>query len=119
MNAEMGKVYWKIDNTTATFDTLKSTLKSFGLSALCQKPLGTEMGLKRVTEWKTPCGISFSTIWFINLCTIRFGEWDGDVAEITFDSIQGSYVPFCDHETIDFVYKGNTVFRLALKGGAE
>lgn len=45
------------------------------------------------------------------------GEWDSDLAEITFDSIVGSYLPYADHDTIDFVYRGNTVLRLALKGG--
>ena len=115
MKIEMGKTYWKLDNTTNTFETLKSTLENFGLIALKQKPLGDEFGFKRVTNWKTPCGISFSTIWYINLCTIRIGEWDGDFAEIIFDSIAGSFGPFCDHDTIDFMYNGNPMFRLALK----
>lgn len=115
MRIEMGKVYWKIDNTTETFDTLKSTLESFGLIAEKQRPLGTEMFFKRVTDWRTKNGISFSTIWHLNLGTIRFGEWDTDLAEITFDSIQGSYLPYAEHDTIDFVYRGNTMFRLALK----
>lgn len=115
MKIEMGKVYWKIDNTTATFETLKTVLESFGIVAVEQKPLGDEFGFKRVIDWKTPHGISFSTIWHINLCNIRFGEWDRDLGEITFDGIQGSYLPYCDHDTIDFTYKGNTMFRLALK----
>ena len=117
MKIEMGKVYWKIDNTTNTFDTLKATLESFGIVAVNLKPLGTEFGFKRVIDWQTAHGISFSTIWHINLCNIRIGEWDSDLAEITFDSIVGSYLPYAEHETIDFVYRGNTVLRLALKGG--
>lgn len=66
MKIEMGKIYWKVDYTTNTFETLKSTLESFGLIALQQKPLGYEFGFKRVTDWKTPCGISFSTIWYVS-----------------------------------------------------
>jgi hypothetical protein len=119
MKIEMGKVYWKIDNTTASFDTLKSTLEGFGLIAVTNRHLGNEFGFKRVIDWQTEHGISFSTIWHINLCNIRIGEWDIDLAEITFDSIIGSYLPYADHDTIDFVYRGNTVLRLALKGGAE
>lgn len=115
MNIEMGKIYWKVDNTTSTFDTLKSTLESFGLVAVNQRPFGDEFGFKRVIDWQTPNGISFSTIWHINLCNIRFGEFEGDLAEIMFDSIHGSYGPYYEHDTIDFMYKGNPIFRLALK----
>ena len=116
MKVEMGTVYWKIDNTTATFETLKTTLEGFGLVAINQKPLGNEFGFKRVIDWKTPTGLQFSTIWHINLCDIRFGnEWENDLGEIMFDGIQGSYLPYADHDTIDFTYKGSTMFRLALK----
>lgn len=119
MRIEMGKVYWKVNNTTDTFDTLKSTLESFGIVAVNQRPLGTEFGFKRVIDWQTAHGILFSTIWHINLCNIRIGEWDNDLAEIMFDSIQGSYLPYADHDTIDFVHRGNTVLRLALKDGEQ
>lgn len=119
MNIEMGKVYWKIDNTTNTFDTLKTTLESFGIIAVNQRPLGTEFGFHRVIDWETPNGITFSTIWHINLCTIRIGEWEVDLAEMDFDGIIGSYLPYADHNTIDFIYKGNRVFKLAIKGGVE
>lgn len=115
MKVEMWKVYWKTDDTTETFETLKSTLESFGIVAVNQKPLGDEFGFNRVIEWQTPCGISFSTIWYKNLCHIRIGEWDGDLAEIMFDSIQGSYLPYSDHDTIDFVHKGNRTLKLAIK----
>lgn len=120
MNIEMGKTYWKTNNTTFTFDTLKSTLEGFGLIALDNHHLGDEMGFKRVIDWETPTGIKFSTIWYINLCNIRFGDkWENDIAEIMFDSIQGSYGPYCDHDTIDFMYRGNPVLRLALKERKE
>lgn len=115
MKIEMGKLYWKADNTTSTFDTLKSTLESFGLIAANQRSLGDELAFKRVIDWKTPHGVSFSTIWYTNLCHIRFGEWDGDFANVMFDKIQGSFGPYCDHNTIDFMYNGNAMFRLALK----
>ena len=115
MKIEMGKVYWKIDGSTNTFDTLKTTLENFGLVVKNQKPLGTEFGFKRVVDWVTENGLYFSTIWFKNICTIRIGNWEGDLAEVEFDAIQGSYLPYCDHETIDFTYKGCRVFRLALR----
>lgn len=115
MKVEMGKVYWRLDNTTDTFDTLKSTLESLGIISDKQESLGTEFGFDRVMRWSTPYGLSFSTIWYKNLCTIRLGYWDADFAEISFDSIQGSYGPCCDHNTIDFMYRGNPMFRLALK----
>ena len=117
MSIVMGKVYWKIDGSTETFETLNTTLENFGLVKTNQIPLGDEFGFKRVCVWETKGGMSFSTIWYINLCNIRFGEWDTDLAEITFDSIQGSYLPYSDHDTIDFVYRGNTVLRLAIKRG--
>lgn len=117
MKVEMGKTYWKVDNTTSTFDSLKSTLEEFGIVFKSQHPLGDEYGFERVIDWQTPHGISFSTIWHINLCDIRLGEWDSDLAEIMFDSIRGSYLPYAEHETIDFVYRGATMLRLALKGG--
>lgn len=116
MNIEMGKVYWKTNNTVDTFETLKATLEEFGLVVVNQKTLGDEFGFKRVIDWRTPTGLQFSTIWYINLCNIRFGnEWENDLGEIMFDGIQGSYLPYSDHDTIDFVHKGNTMFRLALK----
>lgn len=115
MKIEMGKVYWKLDNTTSTFDTLKTTLEELGLIFDKQVPLGDEFGFHRVIQWSTKYGLSFSTIWYKNLCNIRFGYWDADLAEVMFDSIQGSYLPYSEHDTIDFMYKGNTMFRLALK----
>lgn len=115
MNIEMGKVYWKIDNTKETYDTLIETLESFGLVNTNQRELGQEICFKRVCDWKTNGGLSFSTIWYINLCHLRLGEYESDLAEITFDSIIGSYLPYADHNTIDFVYRGNTVFKLALR----
>ena len=116
MNVEMGKMYWKIDNTVYTFDTLKSFLESFGIVALNQRPSSSEFGFKRVIDWQTPTGMQFSTIWHINLCTIRFGsKWENDLGDIVFDGIQGSYIPYSDHNTIDFVHNGNITFKLALK----
>lgn len=117
MNVEMGKTYWKIDNTTNSFDTLISTIEGFGIVAENKRPFGDEYGFKRVVDWKTPCGLAFSTIWHINLCTIRLGDWDSDFAEIHFDRICGSYGPYCNHDTIDFIHKGEPMFRLALKEG--
>ena len=47
------------------------------------------------------------------MCNIRFGnEFENDFGEITFEGIQGSYLPYCDHNTIDFVYKGKSFFSL-------
>ena len=116
MKIEMGKVYWKNDNTVATFETLENTLEDLGLTIINKRPLGNEFGLKRVIDWQTPTGLKFSTIWFVNICNIRFGdEFENDFGGITFDEIRGSYMPYCDHETIDFAYKGNAMFRLALK----
>lgn len=117
MIIDMGRIYWSIDKTTSSFDALKETLEKFGLVAVNQRPLGREFGFNRVIDWKSKNGISFSTIWFINLCTIRFGKEDEDFAEVTFDRIEGSYCPYCDHDTIDFVRNGNTVFKIALKRG--
>lgn len=115
MNIEMGKVYWQLDDTTSTYDTLKTTLESFGLVAIRQKPLGSEISFKRVTDWQTPSGVLFSTIWYKNLCHIRIGEWGGDFAEVMFDRICGSFGPIYEHDTIDFMYKGTPMFRLAIK----
>lgn len=120
MKIEMGKTYWKANNTTETFDTLKETLEKFGLVAVRQKPLGDEFGFQRVIDWETPTGICFSTIWYINLCNIRFGDkWENDLAEIMFNSIQGSYGPLSGHDTIDFMYRGNPMLRLALRMDGE
>lgn len=119
MIIDMGRRYWALDKTTSSFETLTKTLESFGLEKINQRPLGDEMGFHRVIDWKTKEGLSFSTIWFINLCHIRIGEWDSDLAEITFDAIEGSYVPYSEHDTIDFTYLGKAVFRLALKRGDE
>ena len=116
MNIEMGKMYWKADGTVGTFETLEYFLENIGLTALNRRPLGSEFGFKRVIDWESPTGLQFSTIWYVNICTIRFGnEFENDLGEIMFDGIQGSYLPYSDHNTIDFVYKGNTVFRLALR----
>ena len=116
MKIEMGKVYWKSDGSINTFETLSTTLTSFGIRKVKQKPLGREFGFERVVDWETPTGLQFSTIWYVNLSNIRFGnEWEDDLGEIMFDEIRGSYLPYADHDTIDFAYKGNTMFRLALK----
>ena len=116
MNIEMGKVYWKADNTVGTFEDLEYLLENIGLIILDKRPLGDEFGFRRVIDWQTPTGLKFSTIWYVNICNIRFGnEFENDFGEIMFDEIRGSYMPYCDHETIDFAYKGNSMFRLALK----
>lgn len=116
----MGKVYWKIDGSTNTFESLNETLEGFGLLKIDQRPLGTEFGFNRVSVWKTKGGLLFSTIWYKNLCHIRFGEFENDIAEITFDAIQGSYLPYSEHNTVDFVYRGNAVSKLAiLKEGEQ
>lgn len=116
MSIEMGKMYWKADGTVGTFEDLEYLLENFGLVILNKRPLGDEFSFKRVIDWQTPTGLQFSTIWYVNLCNIRFGnEFENDLGEIMFDGIQGSYLPYSDHDTIDFVYKGNTMFRLALK----
>lgn len=117
MSVEMGKTYWKIDETTSTYETLRATLRDFGLIETNQKALGDEFAFKRVIEWETKEGLSFSTIWYINLCHIRLGEFESDLAEITFDAITGSYLPYSDHDTIDFIHRGNRVLRLGLKKG--
>ena len=115
MKVEMGKVYWRVDGETNTFDSLDATLESFGLIKLRERPLGNEFAFKRVRDWKTNSGLVFSTIWYRNLCHIRFEDYDSDFAEITFDTIEGSYMPYADHNTIAFCYRGNSVFRLALR----
>ena len=115
MNIEMGKIYWKINNSVDTFDTLLSTLEDFGMKKLQEKPLGTEFGFHRVTEWESPKGIRFSTVWYKNLCHLNFGNFDTDLCEVTFDSICGSYLPYEGHNTIDFTYNGNRVLKLAIK----
>ena len=115
MRIERGKVYWKVNGGTNTFDTLDTTLESFGLVKVGERTLGGEYGFKRVRDWKTRSGISFSTIWYVNFCNIRFGDYDIDIAEITFDTIQGSCLPYADHHTVDFYYRGNRVFTLALR----
>lgn len=114
MLIEMGTTYWKTNGTTETFEQLISTLESFGLVKINQRTLGTEMEFKRVCDWETKGGLKFSTIWYVNTCYIRWGEWETDLAEIYFDKIIGSYLPYADHLTIDFTYKDNTMFRLAL-----
>ena len=119
MQIEMGKTYWKIDDSKESFEQLISTLENFGLIKTDQRTLGTEMGFKRVCDWETKGGLKFSTIWYVNICYIRLGNWETDLAEIYFDKIIGSWLPYSDHTTIDFTYKGNTMFRLALlKEGA-
>lgn len=120
MNIEMGKTYWKIDNTTATFEALKTRLKNFGITEINHRSFEDEFGFKRISDWKTQTGMRFSTIWFVNLCTIRFGDkWDDDFGEVIFDEIQGAYLPYCDHDTIEFVYKGVPVFKLALRRNSD
>ena len=105
MNIEMGRTYWKTNNTSETFETLKTTLEEFGLTAINQRPFGNEFCFKRVVDWESPTGLQFSTIWYVNICTIRFGnEFENDLGEIMFDGIQVSYLPYSDHNTIDFVY---------------
>lgn len=115
MKVKMGKTYWRVDGDTNTFDSLDKTLEDFGLVKVNERTLGSEYGFKRVRDWKTNKGLFFSTIWYTNLCHIRLGEYDSDFAEITFDTIQGSYLPSADHNTIDFCYRGNRVFKLALR----
>lgn len=114
MSIEMGKRYWRLDGSTATRETLISTLESFGLTAVKEHSIGDEL-FKRVVDWQSQNSIQFSTIWYVNLCHIRIGEWGGDFADINFDSIVGSYWPFYEHDTIDFMYNDNPMFRLALK----
>lgn len=111
----MGDTYWEIDGTTSSYQTLKEFLGSIGLVEGESKPFGTEIGFKRVTEWSDGTGLKFQIIWYINYCTIRFGSWEGGIMEAVFDRIIGSYLPYAEHKTLDFTYRGNRTILIALK----
>lgn len=119
IKAEMGVRYWKINGETNSYDSLHDFFIQCGMEEI------TPDGFKdEITGWPrkrmyTDGTITFTTEWFINLATLRFGGWDGSLCDISFDEIKGSFLPYSDHNTFRFLCGGKYVCNLALqKGGA-
>lgn len=110
---EMGKVYFNLDGTTETKEKLNDFFISHGFKRVDEKPLGSEM-YKRVSRFTNEKKLEFDVIWFINLCHVRFGDWESGYIENIFTSIEGSYVPDVGHMTFDFKDNGKTTLRISI-----
>jgi len=69
---EMGKVYFELDNTTETRDSLFDFFIKLGF-AIVKKPKYNEPNYCRSATF-TNNGLTFDVIWFRNLAHIRIGE---------------------------------------------
>ena len=106
---EMGKLYWQIDNTADSYDTLHNFLTSWGLEEITPDSFKD-----KITGWKrkrmyTDGSITFITEWFINRATLKFGtgDWNDSLCDVEFERIYGSYLPYADHNTFKFACKKN------------
>jgi hypothetical protein len=109
---EMGIRYFKLDNTIETHEKLIQFFIDMGFNHLIDKPLGNEM-FNRVSTFTDDKTLTFDVIWFKNLAHLRFGKWGESFVEVNFNEIIGSYLPNCDHETLDFLYEGKRVCLLS------
>jgi hypothetical protein len=112
-SAEMGKLYFKIDGTTESRDKLIKFFEDWGFKSEPKSEVGDEY-YKRGILFTNSTGFSVYVIWFINLVYIKIGEWGKGFMEVTFTEIVGSYVPYVDHNTFDFIYDKNRVLVLAI-----
>lgn len=88
-------------------------LPDLGLKVKEQKELPGE-NFKRFSVFTNGIGLEFKVIWYINLVTIRFGDWGKGLIDFTFQEIKGSYIPYDKHLTLDFIDNGNAVARIAM-----
>jgi hypothetical protein len=109
---EMGIEYFKLNGTTDTKEKLHNFFLELGFTFLGE--VKEEYGFSRTDQFTDNNGLDFEVIWFVNLAHIRFGNWKNSLFEISFDSIIGSYLPYCDHETLSFLYNGKTTATIAV-----
>jgi len=110
---EMGKTYFELNDTIDTHDSLIEFFKDLGFELIENKSLGNEM-FNRVSRFTDNNGLTFDVIWFKNLAHLRFGEWKNNFVEFYFTKIIGSYLPYCDHNTLDFLDEDKRTFKLAI-----
>lgn len=105
--AVMGKLYFELNDTTETHEQLINFFtEDLGFELIKNKPLGNETYFNRVSQFTDNNGLVFDVIWYKNLANLRFGEWGKAFFECSFNKIIGSYIPNCDHITLDFLNNG-------------
>ena len=112
---EMGKTYIKLNGETGSYDEIQNFFEEWGLEKVSEEPLGSEPFHRVITYMGK--GIEFKLIWYINISTIRIcgdKNWYGDFVEASFDTIKGSYLPDCDHNTFDFTLDGHRTLKLSI-----
>lgn len=109
---QMGVEYFKIDGTTGSKEKLRKLFEELGFIFVGE--VGKDPYYSRIDSFTNNKGLDFYTEWFINLAHIRFGNWENGLVEIDFDSIKGSYLPYCDHETLSFMRGGVVTGTLAV-----
>lgn len=111
---EMGSTCFQLDGTVNSREELETFLVNLGLTMVKKKPLGSNDSYNRVSEFTDGQGLIFGIIWFINLVTVHFGTNYGNFIEFEFNKIIGSYLPYTDHITLDFMYGTNRVAKIAI-----
>lgn len=112
---EMGKTYIKLNNERESYEEIQKFFEEWGLEKVSEESLGDEL-FHRVITYKGN-GIEFKLIWYKNLSTIRIcgdKNWYGDFMEASFDTIIGSWLPDCDHNTFDFTFRGCRTLKLSI-----
>jgi hypothetical protein len=110
----MGEVYFQLDNSTDTKESLFDLFKQLGFILLKEPKFG-EAGYFRTATFTNNDGLIFDIIWFKNLAHIRIGEWGKAFVECSFTKIQGSYIPNNEHITLDFVDVDKRTCTLSVK----
>lgn len=111
---EMGKVYFKLDNTTETKESLFNFFLKLGF-ILVKTPSFKEPNFHRSATFTNNDGLSFEVIWFRNLAYIRIGQWGKAFVENSFTKIVGSYIPNSEHHTLDFLDGDKRTITLSVK----
>lgn len=111
---EMGKVYFKLDNTIETREPLFNLFLKLGFT-LVKTPSFNEPNFYRSATFTNNDGLTFKVIWFRNLAHIRIGEWGKVFVENSFTKIVGSYIPNCEHHTLDFLDGDKKTITLSIK----
>lgn len=113
----MGEVYFKLTGGTETKEILEQYMVSLGFE-IVDKNLD-KYGFSRTTTYKSKGGFKFKTVWFVNLCHIEIGEFGDCVFENSFTEISASYIPYCNHLTLDFCDDGRRTLKLSIPERAE
>ena len=112
MRVDSGALYFRLDGSVETKDSLNQFFEQFGF---IHKPINKDKyGFSRQTEFENKYGLKFIIVWFVNLAHVRFGTWQDGHFESDFTSIRGSWLQNCDNATFQFYDGENSTIKFSV-----